>query len=183
MILAGDECRRTQKGNNNAYCQDNEISWFDWSLVKKNQALVRFAQGLIAFRRREPTVRQKNFLTGLPRKPGGLPDVMWFSPDGRPMEWPGNLHSLVCFLCAVPPTPNEPGPFHHLLMFFHAASEPGTFVLPQPVAHLPWRLFINTSAEPPDDIYPELDGPPFPQEGYLSLESRSFACYVAKDLS
>ena len=67
MILAGDECRRTQRGNNNAYCQDNQISWFDWRLVKKNKNLVRFVQAMIAFRRQQPTVRRKSFLKGLPQ--------------------------------------------------------------------------------------------------------------------
>ena len=80
MLLAGDECRRTQQGNNNAYCQDNAISWFDWRLVQRNEPLVRFVQALIAFRRSEPTVRRTDFLTGQPVRPGGLPDASWFSP-------------------------------------------------------------------------------------------------------
>ncbi len=66
MLLSGDECRRTQRGNNNAYCQDNAISWFDWRLVEKNADLVRFVQGLIALRRANPTVRRKDFLRGEP---------------------------------------------------------------------------------------------------------------------
>lgn len=181
MILAGDECRRTQRGNNNAYCQDNEISWFDWTLVKKNQGLVRFVQTLVAFRRREPTVRQRNFLTGLPRQPGGLPDVMWFDPSGRPMDWRPDAHSLVCFLGAVPAIPDQTTPNHHLLMMFHAGNDPREFVLPEPVAFLPWRLFINTAVDPPGDIYPELDGPAFPQAGKVELVPRSFMCYVAPE--
>ncbi len=181
MLLAGDECRRTQRGNNNAYCQDNEISWFDWSLAKKNESLVRFVQTLIAFRRREPTVRQRNFLTGLPRKPGGLPDVMWFRSDGRPMEWRPGAHSLVCFLGAVPPERNQTQPNHHLLMIFHSATEPTVFVLPSLIAHLPWKLFINTAAEPPADIYPDLDGPSFPPEGKIEVQPRTFICYVAPE--
>ena len=57
MMLAGDEVRRTQRGNNNAYCQDNPISWFDWSLVETNADLLRFVQALIAFRKSQPTLR------------------------------------------------------------------------------------------------------------------------------
>ena len=64
MLLAGDECRRTQQGNNNAYCQDNEISWFDWELVERNSGLLRFAKSLIAFRKRQPAVRRDSFLVG-----------------------------------------------------------------------------------------------------------------------
>ena len=82
MLLSGDECRRTQRGNNNAYCQDNPISWFDWRLVEKNADLVRFMQGLIALRRANPTLRRKDFLRGEPWLTGELPDVSWFDADG-----------------------------------------------------------------------------------------------------
>ena len=66
MLLCGDECRRTQRGNNNAYCQDNDISWFDWRLVRKHRGLWRFCRALIAFRKAEPSVRRTGFLTGQP---------------------------------------------------------------------------------------------------------------------
>jgi isoamylase len=70
MFVSGDEARRTQRGNNNAYCQDNEISWFDWTLVEQNEDLVRFVRGLIHFRLNQPTVRRKQFLTGQPEGKG-----------------------------------------------------------------------------------------------------------------
>ena len=69
MLVSGDEVRRTQKGNNNAYCQDNETSWFDWRLVEKNEKLLRFVKTLIHFRRHQPTVRRRQFLTGHRRGP------------------------------------------------------------------------------------------------------------------
>ena len=100
MLLAGDECRRTQAGNNNAYCQDNEISWFDWRLVEKHAGLWRFCESLVAFRQAEPTVRQTDF-SAASRRPGGLPDVSWFGPSGGQVEWCGDSRSLVCLLGAV----------------------------------------------------------------------------------
>lgn len=179
MLLFGDECRRTQWGNNNAYCQDNEISWFDWRRVRRHKSLVRFVQALIAFRKAEPTVRQTNFMTGRPVKPGGLPDVSWYGPDGGPMNWVRGESSLVCLWAARPkPSPLSP-PTHHLLMCFHAAPEPRTFTVPRAALGLPWRLFIQTAAPPPQDIYPELNGPPLPADGRIRLEGRSFVCYVA----
>ena len=97
MLLAGDECRRTQRGNNNAYCQDNQISWFDWSLVDQNAELLRFVRGLIALRRANPTLRRRNFLSGIPGRPGELPDVCWFNRLGRDVDWRGLTdQSLVC---------------------------------------------------------------------------------------
>ncbi|MFV1035437.1 hypothetical protein QML28_29960, partial [Klebsiella pneumoniae] len=103
MIQAGDELARSQRGNNNAYCQDNEISWVNWDYMKRHRSLVRFCQALIAFRRSEPTVRQENFLTGTPRRPGGLPDLSWFNPDGHGVDWHRDERSLVCLLAAVLP--------------------------------------------------------------------------------
>ena len=94
MILSGDEVLRTQRGNNNAYCQDNQISWFDWSLVEKNTEMFRFVQSLIAFRRRQPNVRRGSFLTGKAVKPNQLPDVSWYGPDGKPIDWNANGPSL-----------------------------------------------------------------------------------------
>ena len=103
MLLAGDECRRTQLGNNNAYCQDNEITWFNWKLVERWESLRRFCAALVAFRKAEPTVRQPDFLRGQPVRPGGLPDVSWFSSSGGQVEWSGDSRSLVCLLAALPP--------------------------------------------------------------------------------
>ena len=98
MILYGDECRRTQGGNNNAYCQDNAVSWFNWSLLEKNQDLWRFCQALIAFRRAEPSVRRTNFLYGEPPLPSGYPDVTWFNAAGKPVDWTAEENTLVCLL-------------------------------------------------------------------------------------
>ena len=61
MLLGGDEFRRTQRGNNNAYCQDNEVSWFDWSLLEKHEEIHRFTRGMIAFRRAHPVLRREAF--------------------------------------------------------------------------------------------------------------------------
>ncbi|WP_172657362.1 glycogen debranching protein GlgX [Myxosarcina sp. GI1] len=77
MILAGDEVRRTQKGNNNAYCQDNEISWFDWDLLEKNGHLLRFWQLMLQFRKRHPTLQHPDYFTGNEINERGLADISW----------------------------------------------------------------------------------------------------------
>ena len=94
MLLAGDECRRTQRGNNNAYCQDNPTSWFDWRNVEHHADLVRFVSGLIAMRRANPTLRRREFLRGEPNRPGELPDVSWFRAEGTGMVWDRHDPSL-----------------------------------------------------------------------------------------
>ncbi|MBN1910246.1 MAG: glycogen debranching protein GlgX [Pirellulales bacterium] len=181
MIVAGDECRRTQRGNNNAYCQDNAISWFDWQLVKRNEHLRRFCQTLIAFRKAEPTIRQTNFLSGRPHRPGGLPDVSWFNAAGEPVDWDQNDSSLTCLLAAVPREPNSERNNSHILLMCHSGVAPREFRLPALARRIVWRTFINTSAEPPYDIYPDLDGPKPPADGPVQVDARSLLCFVATD--
>ena len=181
MLLSGDECRRTQRGNNNAYCQDNVVSWFDWRLVKKNQALFRFTKALIAFRLAEPTVRQESFLTGRPRRPGGLPDVSWYNTQGQPINWSEAKGSLTCLLEALPRDDKYAPPNHHVLMMCHAGADPCEFLLPTPVREIAWRQLLDTAAEPPDDVFPNLDGPAPPPDAPVTLQHHSLACYVAPD--
>jgi glycogen operon protein len=182
MLLSGDECRRTQGGNNNAYCQDNKISWFDWKLVEQHAGLWRFCAALVAFRRAEPTVRQTDFLRGRPTFPAGLPDVSWFGPSGGEVEWFGDSRSLVCMLAAVPPEDPLSPTNHHVLMLIHAGTEGRHFILPTPARGIAWRLFLNTAAESPADIYPSLDGPPLSDNSVVTMEARSMIVYVARDV-
>ncbi len=179
MIPAGEECRRTQKGNNNAYSQDNQISWFNWKLVKKNESLLRFFQELIAFRGSQPTVRQAEFLTGRPSEPGGMPDLSWFNERGEPVDWCGDGRTLVCFLAAVRDDGLQPRPPNHVLSIFHAGHKPCKVRLSKTMRTIPWRLFVNTAGEPPHDIYPDLNGPAARPDGLLPVEGRSLLCYVA----
>ena len=181
MVLAGDECRRTQIGNNNAYCQDNEISWFHWKLIEKNENLRRFVAALLAFRKAEPTIRQPEFLDGQPFRPGGLPDVSWYSSSGGQVEWSGDSRSLVCVLGAVPPEDEFSPPHYNVMMLFHAGVDSRHFILPQCVRELPWRLFIDTAAESPNDAFPLLNGPSPPANGVVTLEARSMVVFVARD--
>ena len=183
MMLFGDECRRTQRGNNNAYCQDNDISWFDWKLVRKHRTLRRFCEAVAHFRRNEPAVRRENFLTGRPARQGGLPDVSWYGSHGGPVDWNNSeVRSLVCILAAVPRRDAADLVSRNVMMMFHAGFEPLRFVLPGAARDLDWRLFINTGAKAPGDVYPAFDGPPPAADGSFTLDARSLVCFVAKDL-
>jgi len=182
MLLAGDEIRRTQQGNNNAYCQDTSLSWFDWRLTQTNKGLLRFVQALIAFRRSEATVRQENFLTGRARRDGELPDLSWFGAEGGWVDWyRGDERSLTCLLAAAPRRHRSEPANHHVLMMFHSAPEPRRFVVPEIARRLPWRRLIDTAARCPADIYPDFDGPAINGDGSVLLEGRSVVVYVARD--
>jgi len=160
MMLMGDECRRTQRGNNNAYCQDNAISWFDWRRVERYDDLVRFVRALIDFRKAEPTVRQTDFLAGKALRPGGLPDISWFAVDGGPIHWDRDNRALQCLMGAVAQTDPQGPPNHHVLMMLNASEDAIEFRLPPITRGWKWRTFINTAAAPPRDVFPDLDGPP-----------------------
>jgi len=181
MLAAGDEVRRTQRGNNNAYCQDNEISWFDWNLVGTNKDVLRFVQAVVHFRRQQPTVRRKEFLTGLPEQEGALPDVNWFSALGTAVDWNGDDAALIAMLTAPGPSDDPAGFGRDVMLLVNATAENREFILPPVAKGNEWRLFIDTAAASPRDIYPDLDGPPPPDTQRLVLMNRSLCCYVAAD--
>jgi glycogen operon protein len=175
MIVAGDEVLRTQMGNNNAYCQDNATSWFDWTLVEKNAEMHRFTQALIRFRKAQPNVRRPSFLTG--KGPDGqLPDVSWFGADGLAVNWAGPHKSLTCVLG---PAGLEDASARYIMLLVHAGGDAQEFVIPASVRRLPWRLFVDTAAESPGDVYPEANGPAVPASGRIRLVNHSLRCYVA----
>jgi glycogen operon protein len=86
MLLAGDEIGRTQKGNNNAYCQDNEISWIDWKLDRPRRDLLAFTQSLIRLRHDHPVLRRRHFFQGRRIRGSEAKDLAWFRPDGKEMS-------------------------------------------------------------------------------------------------
>lgn len=186
MLLMGDECRRTQRGNNNAYCQDNEISWFDWTRLEKYAPLARFVSSLIDFRRAEPTLRRQNFLSGEPAtKNSRFPDVSWYRFDGRSFNWTdASTSTLVCMLAALSTTDSgaklkKPERSNHILVVYHNESEPTAFRFSPAIADLKWRLFVDTSAPSPMDVFPEQDGPLANTSESILIPPHSFRCYLA----
>ena len=178
MIVSGDEVLRTQRGNNNAYCQDNAISWFDWRLVEKNAEMLRFVQALIAFRRRQPNVRRGSFLTGKATKPGQLPDVSWYAPDGKPVDWNARRaepHERVRH--QRPRRPGRPAGDDHAARRRRAAASSSCRRRP-PAS----RGGCSSTRPPsrPDDIYPEADGPPPGKRADRCSNHHSLRCYVAE---
>ncbi|MFM7184471.1 MAG: glycogen debranching protein GlgX [Planctomycetota bacterium] len=191
MLLGGDECGRTQGGNNNAWCQDNDVSWLDWSLVESHSGLVRFVRELVRFRRENPTLRRRVFLRGGASASDAVPDVEWFGPDGAPVDWGAVNGSLACFFAAPAAEPPASGSgveardaigvARDVLIVAHAGLESIAFSLPRPaiVRDRPWRLFVHTGREPPDDVQPDGSGPLVDVERPLELPPRSLVCLVA----
>ena len=86
MLCAGDEMGRSQKGNNNAYCQDNEISWVNWNLASRQQDLLTFTQFMIELRKTQPVLKKRKFFQGRSIRGAGVKDIAWFEPNGREMN-------------------------------------------------------------------------------------------------
>ena len=97
MMLGGDEFGRSQRGNNNAYCQDNEISWFDWSLASRNADLLEFFRKAIAFTRRFPALQRRKFFLGQDLNNDGVPALAWFAPDLGAPAWNDANARTLCF--------------------------------------------------------------------------------------
>jgi glycogen operon protein len=155
MLLAGDEIRRTQHGNNNAYCQDNEISWLHWDLTDRDRALLAFTKRVVGLRHAHPIFRRPTFLTGKEHQDSGAPDIWWFRPDGRAMtraDWDrDDALSVGAFLngAEIDVTTREGEPIvdDSFLVLFNAWHDPLTFRLPPVRFGRRWQLELST-AEP-----------------------------------
>jgi isoamylase len=158
MLLGGDEFGRTQHGSNNAWCQDNEISWFDWGLLEENAELHEFVKKLIVLRRAHPVFRRRQFLRGTDEDGTGLPDVWWFRTDGHRMtksDWESGERTVGMFLngeeIAAPDEKGQRILDESFLLLFNAHHEDVTFTLPNRRFGEHWSLVLSTTepdAEP-----------------------------------
>ncbi|HUE26519.1 MAG TPA: glycogen debranching protein GlgX [Solirubrobacteraceae bacterium] len=152
MLLGGDEMDRTQHSNNNAWCQDNEISWYDWTDTPRARELREFTRRLIRLRHEHPVFRQESFLRGEEGERSGLPDSWWFRPDGRKMtrrDWNDGEHVLGMFLNGQEiGTVGHRGEEIHDDSFFvlvNAHHEDRTFMLPRRRFGAQWSLELSTA--------------------------------------
>jgi glycogen operon protein len=154
MLTAGDEMGRTQDGNNNAYCQDNEISWVDWELGERDRALLEFTRRVARLRTEHANFRRRNFFQGRHIHGSELEDLTWLRPDGEEMteeEW--TTHFLRCFGMRLGGDAmhewderGEPITDDSFLLLFNADAEPVAFTLPAAKAGVEWELVLDTSA-------------------------------------
>ncbi|MGP0175134.1 glycogen debranching protein GlgX [Pseudomonas sp. NCHU5208] len=150
MLLAGDEFGRTQHGNNNAYCQDNELSWVDWSLDDEGRGLLAFSQHLIALRRNYPILRRQRFLVGHYNEELDVKDVTWLAPGGEEMteqHWHDEEARCMGMLMdgrAQPSGLKRSGADATLLLLLNAGHEPCEFQLPEVNGGRHWLCLVDT---------------------------------------
>ncbi len=152
MLLGGDELRRTQGGNNNAYCQNNEISWYDWSFGKTHADVLRFCRRLISFRKRHPAFLRPEFYRGEDRDRDRMPDISWFDEQGRPMDWQRADRSLAYRLDGSKAETEADRDDNDFFLMFNASRERRTFTVCAPPKSKSWHLAIDTGLPAPADI-------------------------------
>jgi glycogen operon protein len=154
MLLAGDEFLRTQHGNNNAWCQDNDISWLDWTLAEKNADFLRFTRMLIALRKRHPALRRRGFFRG--RMAPGQNDIDWHGLKPGQPDFGGHSQTLA-FAIAGRFADREPD--RDFYVACNAGGQALLFRVPTSPSTRPWRRLIDTMLPSPEDIVEEDQGP------------------------
>ena len=157
LLLGGDEFARSQGGNNNAYCQDNELTWFDWNAAAKNTDLVDFTARLCRLREQHPVFRRRQFFNGTPAPESTRDDLDWYRPDGIPMtpqDWnDSSARAVTMALSGATGDPTRPDdPF---MLMLNSWWEPLDFTIPDPLRDLGWRVEIDS--EHPDAAGREAD--------------------------
>ena len=173
MLLSGDEVLHTQKGNNNAWCQDNELSWFDWSLVEKNRDMLRFVKELIALRRRHPNLNRREFLSGEQVTGRGLPDIAWHGYRlDEPLWFDYSAQYLAYTLAGLSDGEED---LHVILNMSERTVEAS---LPEIPGRL-WHLALDTSRMGPDDIMPRNQQKALESSSY-QISGRMVAVFEAR---
>jgi glycogen operon protein len=170
MLLMGDEVRRTQRGNNNAFCQDNEINWFDWNLLRRHSDIRRFVKMMIAFRAGRDVVIEGSRLTLEELLNQGR--LQWHGVTLNRPDWSEHSHCIALTVSSLL------GRFT-LHAMLNAYWEPLAFELPRTTeGGMPWRRWIDTFLPSPQDICDWEQAPVVPQSSYM-VESRSLVLLVA----
>jgi len=151
MLCGGDEICRTQHGNNNAYCQDNEISWLNWNLNEESRQMLEFTSKVISIRREHPALHRTKFFQGRQIRGSNVRDIIWFRPDGGEMDdedWTSpNTRGLIMFLSGtgIDDVDENGIPLHdnNFLLMLNASARDADFYLPRIEAQ--WELLIDTA--------------------------------------
>ena len=177
MLLAGDEFLRTQQGNNNAYCQDNEVSWVNWQLAEQHAEFQRFVRELIWLRRRHPALRRTCFFRGAAAAPGAAPDVIWHGTlPGRPDFSPTSR--TLAFALDGRLTGREPD--RDFYVACNSWCEALPFRVPLSPSGRRWRRLIDTALPSPNDIVPEDAGPEVPPAAAYPVAAHALVVLISE---
>jgi isoamylase len=183
MLSGGDEHARTQRGNNNAYCQDNELSWFDWDFSDEQRELIEFTRKVLTLRRRHPALHRSKFFQGRPIQNSDMSDLAWFRYDGQPMsdhDWHDpHMKTLTMFLAgrAIDDMDDDGRPLidDDLLLAINASHLDLVLTMPDIQYVESWELLLDTSDDRAEARIPPRGSIDFPSRSFKLFRSPSRA--------
>jgi glycogen operon protein len=179
MLLMGDEVARTQYGNNNTYCHDNELNWFNWNQVDTNADLLRFTKALIAFRKAHPVLRNRWHFSNQDRVGSGYADISWHGTQAWQADWSEESRRLAFMLCGKHARGGQVVD-NYLYVAMNMHWEGHWFELPGLPDGQQWHIFANTGAPAPEDIWTPGEEPRLQDQSGLLLGDRSLVILVGK---
>ena len=154
MFVMGDEVLRTQNGNNNAYCQDNEISWFSWDFLQRERDFFDFICKLIDFRKKHPVFLRSDFLQGKISK-SVTADIEWYNAEGTSLDWSKSTHFIAYLLNGIDALTLLEQDSSDFYIMMNASQFDITATIPEPLHNKKWHKLIDTSLDSPEDFLPE----------------------------
>jgi len=181
MILGGDEFGRTQNGNNNAYCQDNQLSWYDWSLLEKNKEIYRFVKEIIAFRKRHPGFMRPEFFTGRGGNYKGIPDISWFNEKGKSPDWNHIGSFLALRLDGSKADTFADRDDNDFYIMFNSSSDAQNFIVIEPPVKKNWFRAVDTGLTSPNDILLPGNEKSLTFQRTYSVKARSLVILISRE--
>jgi glycogen operon protein len=181
MILGGDEFARTQNGNNNAYCQDNETSWYDWSLLKKNAGFYRFVKEMIAFRLRHPGFMRPEFYTGRGGAYKAIPDISWFDEGGAAIDWDNIGNYLALRLLGSKADTLADRDDNDFYIMLNSTADIYNFTIADPPPKKKWYRVVDTGLSSPNDIFTLGNEEYLSSQRSYSVKARSIVILISKE--
>jgi glycogen operon protein len=179
MLLGGDEFMRTQRGNNNAYCQDNEISWLDWDDAERSRDMLAFFRKAIALCRRFPVLQCRKFFTGRDQNANGIPDIRWFGTNLDEPAWQDFDLRTLCYQLDGSEAVNGPREYV-LFIVFNADYRARSVRIPEPPCGKIWYRVVDTSLDAGEDIADPGRELPIDPPGHYLANPRSTVVLVGR---
>ena len=180
MLLGGDEFRRTQRGNNNAYCQNNKTSWYDWTLLAKHRETFDFVRKLIRFRRRHPAFLRPEFYTGRDANYNAMPDIAWFNEKGKAPDWSNLKGILALRIDGSEAGTDKDRDENDFYMVFNATDADGFFHVGTPRENSSWYVLIDTAKKPPEDFRDYGEEELLRPQNRLAVGAHSFVLLISR---
>ena len=179
MLLMGDEVGRSKNGNNNTYCHDNELNWFNWDLLAQNSHLFRFVKHCIAFRKAHPVLRNRQHFQNRDYVGSGYADITWHGTQAWQANWSNHIRTLAFMLCgkhALQGTTED----NYIYVAMNMHWETHYFEIPRLPPGMQWYVFANTGCNPPHDSYQPGTEPLLTNQSGILLGDRSVVILLGK---